>query len=117
MEEIKKAILKYIVGSPKALAIIFFSFISGNLWNFVVLSYLTKNDKAVKYLDTYYCKISLGIIWFAIVMYPLHCMKYGMKDVQLESVFNIIWQTLLFGLFFQGLITFLIIKIIKKNER
>jgi hypothetical protein len=114
MEELKKAIIKYIVSSPKALAVIFFSFISGNLWNFVVLSYLTKNTKAVKYLDTYYCKISLGIIWFAVIMYPLYCIKYGMTEVVLESVFSIIWQTLLIGLCIQGLVTLFIIKLIKK---
>lgn len=114
MEDIKKEILKYIVSTPKATAVVFFSFISGNLWNFVVMSYLTNNAKAVKYLDTYYCKVSLGIIWYSIIMYPLYCIKYGFTEVLLESVFNIIWQTLLIGLFIQGLVTLLIIKLIKK---
>ncbi|AWI24627.1 hypothetical protein HYN49_01265 [Flavobacterium pallidum] len=115
MKEVENAITKYILSSPKALALMFFSFISGNLWIFIILSYLTKNTtKAVKHLDTYYSKISLGIIWFSIIMYPLHCLKYGMTDVTLENVFNIVWQTLLISLFLQGIITILILKLIKQ---
>jgi len=114
MNEIKKTIFKYIVSSPKALAIIFFSFFSGNLWNFIILSYVTKNNtKAIKHLDTYYSKISLGLIWFAFVMYPIYCIKYGVSEVSLENVFNIVWQTILISLFFQGIFTLIILKITK----
>jgi hypothetical protein len=114
MSEIQKTIVKFIISSPKALAVIFFSFFSGNLWNFIILSYITKNNtKAIKHLDTNYSKISLGIIWFALIMYPIYCIKFGLTEVLLDNVFSIIWQTLLISMFFQAIFTLIIIKITK----
>ncbi|MDQ8005272.1 MAG: hypothetical protein REI64_10765 [Pedobacter sp.] len=114
-KSIQNEIVKYIIKTPIALAVIFFSFISGYVWLYIILSWLkgNTNNKAVKHLNSSISKTALGIMWFAVIMYPCYLLKFGISSVELPKVFEIVWQTILIGLFVQGIITFIIIRFVK----
>jgi len=112
---LQNEVFKYLLKTPKALAFVFFSFISGYIWLYLILVWLkgSTNNKATRHLDSGYAKTALGLLWFAIVMYPLYCIKFGFGTVELEKVYLLAWNTLLTGLFFQGIITIIIIRFLK----
>jgi hypothetical protein len=112
--EIEKKIIEFLVATPKALALIILSFFSGQLWFFVLITYFKSNAKGNKYLNNYYSKLAIGIIWFIIVNLPIHFIRIGF-EIDDNNIFLNFFYTIIYGFVLQGIIFTLIVAIKKEK--
>ena len=113
-EELQEKIISWLIATPKALGLLICSFLSGQLWFFIIITYLKENKKGNKYLKKFWAKLVLGVIWFAIIDLPIHFIRQGIEITE-SNIFANVFYTILYGFVIQGIISILIISL--KTEK
>ena len=97
-------IVEYLLVTPKALALVVSSFLSGQLWVFVLFSYYKKTSKGSAYLNNKYGKTALGACWFCCFLVPIYLLKFRTLKVEAENVFAVVLESILMGALIQALV-------------
>jgi len=113
-KELQEKVISWLIATPKALGLLVCSFLSGQLWFFIITTYLKENKKGNKYLKKFWAKLVLGVIWFAIINLPIHLIRQGIEITETNIFANILY-TILYGFVIQGVISILIISL--KTEK
>ena len=110
--EIIDVLIKFLLKTPKILALSIFSYLSGHLWMFIILTYFKKGTKGNKILNNMVGRLSLGFCWYALVLIPVYWLFVGDCFLEYENILRVITPTIVFGLAFQ-LVSFIIISQVK----
>lgn len=113
MEEIKKKIVEFLLQTPKALAVAVFSYLSGQVWLYVIFTYLRPNMKGKSILDNLGGKIGLGLLWHVVVLIPLYLAKHGWRDFDERLILALVVPLIVFALFGQ-MVIFVLLTLLKK---
>lgn len=113
-KEIDKKIIAYFLKTPKALVFIIFSFLSGQIWVFILITYFKAKTKGNNILTTRISKTVIGLFWFVLVDYPIHLIRNGLI-IDSENVFSNYVYAILYGLAIQAIIFIIIVS--KKKEK
>ena len=113
-EEIWKKVIDWLLTTPKALALLVFSFFSGHLWIFIITTYFKTSKKGNKYLKSIYGKIAVGVIWFTIIDLPIHLFRNG-NIIDINNIFDNILYAIMYGLILQGIVFGLIVTLKKEK--
>jgi hypothetical protein len=76
---IEQQLIDYLRQTPKAVAVLIFSFFSGQLWVFIIIAYLKKTTKGNKLLNSIHGKTALGLFWFTLVLIPIYYIREPLK--------------------------------------
>ena len=113
MSKVKEAVFEHIISTPMYIATLFFAFLSGHLWAYIVLVYFTKKERA---LLTNICgKTILGILWFSFILIPIYLVTYKNLIINQENLIKVMSSVILFSLVTQ-LIVFIIINLVKRGK-
>jgi hypothetical protein len=95
---ISEPVLEYLRQTPYALAVLVFSYFSGQLWTFLILGYLKKGTAGNRVLNSVAGKVSLGIAWFALVLVPIFYLSHESLRFTYDSILSVVIATLVAGL-------------------
>lgn len=113
-KKIKEFIVNFLLSSPKAIAVLFFSFFSGQVWAYLIITYFKSKTKGNTILNNKYTKIGVGLLWFVLISLPYNLCTSGLKiDFKIiieNSLVCILISTMLQAIIFGYLTTF-------KNEK
>jgi hypothetical protein len=84
-KKIKEFIINFLISTPKAIAILFFSFFSGQVWAYLIITYFKSKTKGNAILNNKYTKTGVGLLWFIIVAMPYNLYMHGAK-VNFENI-------------------------------
>jgi len=115
-EELNKKALEFLVKTPKAMLFCIFSFFSGQLWVFIIITYLKKTKKGNKYLDKFYSKLGIGSFWFLVISSPFYIQKYHVFNFDFLKFLDIFCNTLMLAVFLQLLVFILVISLAKERR-
>ncbi|MBE0395183.1 hypothetical protein ILP74_06800 [Citrobacter amalonaticus] len=111
--EIEKTILRYILATPQAIGFLFFSWLSGHLWAYVVFTYFQNKKHAKGFFDSKLGKTALGILWFTLIGAPFYCLKNKRLTVDYNLLLDLTYSIVMVSLFIQAVI-FIIITLKKR---
>lgn len=106
-------LLKLLAGSPLMLIAAALACCSGHLWSYIILSYFSKKER--KILESFYGRISLGLIWFALLYIPLHLLHFKKLLFDLESIIQILPNVIIVSLALQALLFIIINFLFRKR--
>lgn len=69
-KKIKEFIINFLLSSPKAIAVLFFSFFCGQVWAYLIITYFKSRTKGNAILNNKYTKIGVGLLWFILISLP-----------------------------------------------
>lgn len=113
-DELIDAIVSFLVSSPKALATIIFSWVSGHTWSYIIFTYFRNKEKSTDFFDGWIGKVSLGLLWFALVLLPINAIVNKSMQVDYESILNVAYTTILYAFVLQAVI-FILITVFKRG--
>ena len=100
----ERQIIDFLRKTPIAVAALFFSFISGHLWVFIIFSYCKKNKKGNSQLQSKVGRTAIGLAWFMFVMVPIYLLQYNNLKFNYTNLVDIVLPTLVLGFFFQVIV-------------
>jgi len=100
---VEDQIVEFLRRTPQAAAVLAISFLSGQLWAYLVLVRRT-SQKGTSLLKTIPAKTALGLLWFSFVLVPLYGVSCRSLVFHYEKILGLIVPTLVTGLFLQALI-------------
>lgn len=106
--EIQEKIISWLLATPKALAILAVSLISGQLWFFVIVTYCKTKSKGNIYLNNIYSKTAMGFLWFSLINLPIHLIRNGIYVTE-ENILSNYLYTILYGVVIQAMILIYIV--------
>ncbi len=98
---IQAKLLEYLIATPKAMAVLVASFISGNLWAFIITAFIRSKRKGNSALLTVAGRTSLGFGWFMVVFVPFYIIKYHEIAFEYSKILQISIPTVIIGIFIQ----------------
>ncbi len=102
--EVEGRIVDYLRRTPHAVAVLFFSFMSGQLWTFVIAAYCRRGTRGNKLLQSITGRTAAGLAWFAIVMVPVYALYNQRLDFDYANVLSLVVPTIVIGLSVQVVI-------------
>jgi threonine/homoserine efflux transporter RhtA len=88
---------------------------SGHLWAYMIFSYFSKKER--KILESFYGRTALGLIWFALIIIPVHLISNGNLLFELSSITNALPSVIIFGLATQAMIFIVVYYVCKRGVR
>lgn len=113
-DKVIETLTDFFVGSPKVLATLILSWVSGHTWSYIVFTYFRDKKISEGFFDTWLGKSSLGLLWFSIVLVPIYIISHGTLKIEYEKILEVIFSTLLYSYFLQAFI-FIIITIFRRG--
>lgn len=113
-DEAKEKIFEYVLNTPKALVTLVFSWLSGHLWVYIVLTYFKDGTKGKKFLDGHIGKTAIGLLWFSLIMIPTYYFSHSSLNIEYEKLLSSVFSTLLYGLALQAII-FILLTLFKRG--
>lgn len=104
-KKIKEFIINFFLSTPKTIAILFFSFFSGQVWSYLIITYFKTKTKGNSILNKPYTKIGVGLLWFTLISLPYNLCKNGTK-IQFENILENSLLCLLSAAMLQAIIFF-----------
>ncbi|KTC22065.1 hypothetical protein AO390_04005 [Pseudomonas marginalis ICMP 11289] len=98
--KIEEKILEYLLATPKALAILAASFVSGHLWIFVIKAY-RKRTKASHFVESKTGRTAVGLLWMAAVLFVIYVSRFRDLSFDYEKILIICIPTIIVSLFVQ----------------
>ena len=95
-------LLKVLASSPLMIVTVAIACGSGHLWAYIIFSHFSKKER--KILESFFGRISLGLIWFALVLIPTHYIYNGNLSFNLDSITSTLPNVIIFGLASQAII-------------
>lgn len=110
-EKIINAIISFLISSPLFIYLLFFSFISGYAWCFLITTYLKEKNKGNSFIKSISGNIVFGFLWFMLIHVPIYWIRFGLS-MNIESILDNCAYDIIYGLFLQAiiLISFLMFK-------
>lgn len=102
-EAVEDLAVDFFRSTPIALAALAISFLSGQLWVFVIFEYMHPSKKANKALDNAAAKAALGLLWFALVLVPFYYIQFDDLSLEYQNILQLTVPTLVLGLFAQAI--------------
>lgn len=115
IDEIEKTMLRYVLATPQAIGFLFFSWLSGHLWAYVVFTYFRNKKHAKGFFDSKTGKTALGALWFTLIGGPTYLWKHHTLFIEYGLLLDLIYSIILAALFLQALI-FIAITFIKRES-
>lgn len=112
VNQILVSFINLLTSSPYLLVPFILSFISGHMWSYIILSHFTKKER--KILCSKVSRISLGLLWLALVLIFTYAITYRTFEVNIDNLKNIIFTALIISFALQAIIL-AIITICKKG--
>lgn len=100
------ALLQFLTSSPYIICIVALSYISGHLWVYIILSYFSKKERKILY--SLFGKLSLGLMWFAVVLIPAYIVRFRSVNIIVEQLLEISITVLVIALALQLIALFVI---------
>lgn len=113
-DKIIDTIVDFVVGSPKVLATIVLSWVSGHTWSYIVFTYFRDKENSKDFFDGWLGKAALGLLWFSIILAPVYYLTHGSLQIEYEKILDVVFSTILYSYFFQALI-FMTITVFKRG--
>ena len=113
-KEVGTQVVNYLARTPQAVAYLFCSFMSGQLWAFIILASYKKSIRGDKYLQTIAGRTALGFAWFVVVLVPLYFWRYQTLNCHYTKLVNLVVPTVVLGLFLQVVIFGLFVRFGKR---
>ena len=113
-KEIGKKVLEWLLATPKALAILICSFLSGQMWFFIIVTYLKTTNKGNTYINNKVAKTVMGLLWFSMINLPIHLLRHG-AEISYDNIFSSYLYTLLYGFVLQAIIVILVVSFKKEK--
>lgn len=104
--DIITAFIRIIINSPPLLVLSVTAYISGHLWAYIILTYVSKKER--KILCSLLGRISCGVAWFALIAIPVSIVTYCNLLFTIDRIISISITTTIFSLALQSLILILI---------
>lgn len=115
-DQVAAAIIGWVVKTPAALSTLFFSYISGHMWSYIIFTYIRKRKHEKGFFDNTKGRVSLGLAWHALIAVPLYLIYFGNFKISYENYIEIAYDVIIIALAIQALI-FATVTIFKKGER
>lgn len=113
-EDISSEAITWILATPKALAFLICSYLSGQLWVFIIYGYLRSSRKGHKDIDNWRAKTALGALWFVPFLITVYLYKFGIQPLNEVRILASVLETILIGAFAQLIVIIIIIATEKK---
>ena len=100
-KSIEKEVLEYLRETPKAMAVVVASFLSGHLWVFVITTFVrskTKNNKLILSLTG---RTAIGLFWLTSTLVPIYRLNFGDFAFEYDRILQVAIPTTVTGLFVQ----------------
>jgi asparagine N-glycosylation enzyme membrane subunit Stt3 len=107
-DEIEKTLIAYLVKTPKALALAVFSYLSGQLWLYLIFAHFRTTGKGKSLLDNFAGKMGLGVLWHGVVLVPLYLIQNGATAFDHEKIFALTVPVIVFALVAQTLVLIIV---------
>lgn len=102
-----------IISSPYLLIPFVCSYFFGYLWSYIILSYFSKKER--KILCNIVGRISLGLLWLALVLFFTYTITYGSLEFNIDNLKNIIYTAVIISGAIQAVVFAAIITLYKKG--
>lgn len=112
--DIITAIIRLLVGSPPLLIMFASAYLSGHMWTYLILSYVSKKERKILY--SLIGRVSIGITWFAFVAIPVSLIIYKNVLFSVERLVSISITTTVFSLASQAILLF-VINVIAREKK
>ncbi|MCK8095522.1 hypothetical protein [Pseudoalteromonas sp. 1CM17D] len=113
-DKIIDTVVDFFVSSPKVLATIVLSWVSGHTWSYIVFTYFRDKKNSIGFFDSWIGKAALGLLWFSIILAPVYYLTHGSLLIEYEKILDVIFSTILYSYFLQAII-FITITIFKRG--
>ena len=79
LQQFFESATKIITDSPNVVITLLLSWLSGYLWQYLILEYKTNKNKTNNNSNRYERveRLAYGITWYALLFLPIHLIKYG----------------------------------------
>jgi hypothetical protein len=111
--KIGEKLVELIISIPQLLIACGVSFLSGNVWLWLIYTYFKKSNKGVTYLKSGWAKMGLGMLWNTLFLIPSYFIKFGFNTNVDGKILSIIGFTLLIASGMQAFATLLVIQLKK----
>ncbi len=113
-DELIDAVVGFFVSSPKVLATIILSWVSGHTWSYIVFTYFRDKSTSVGFFDTWMGKVALGLLWFSLILMPINYFVNDTLAIEYENVLKVLFSTVLYSFVLQA-IAFITITLFKRG--
>ncbi|EGR1045481.1 hypothetical protein EFU54_17695 [Vibrio cholerae] len=113
-DEIVQTVITFLVGSPKVLATLILSWVSGHTWSYIVFTYFRDKTKSEGFFDSWMGKMALGLLWFSLIMLPIYYLFHNSLSIEYDKVLLVIFSTVLYSYVVQAII-FIAITLFKRG--
>ncbi|OEE34435.1 hypothetical protein A1QO_07915 [Vibrio genomosp. F10 str. ZF-129] len=113
-DEIIQTVITFLVGSPKVLATLVLSWISGHMWSYIVFTYFREKNKSEGFFDGWLGKTALGLFWFSLIMLPIYYLVHASFTIEYENILSVLITTILYSYVVQAII-FIAITLFKRG--
>lgn len=107
----REQVVQFLRRTPESVAVLFISYLSGQLWAFILLAYVRSSTRANKLVDNLPAKTALGLVWFSFVLVPLHLFRNGAVGFAVNGLLDLVVPTLVIGLFLQAIVFAIVAKL------
>lgn len=107
------ALLQLLTSSPYIICTVALSYFSGHLWAYIILSYLSKKERKILY--SLFGKLSLGLMWFALVLIPIYLVRFKSVNIIGEQLLEILITVLAIAFALQLIILFVVFFLHRKG--
>lgn len=113
-DEIVQTVITFILGSPKVLATLVLSWVSGHTWSYIVFTYFRDKAKSEGFFDGWMGKTALGLLWFSLIMLPIYYLVHDSLTIKYDNVLSVIFSTILYSYVVQAIV-FIAITLFKRG--
>ncbi len=113
-DEIVQSVVNFIIGSPKVLATLVLSWVSGHTWSYIVFTYFRDKKNSTGFFDGWMGKVALGLLWFSLVLLPIYAIVHGSFSIEYDKVLDVVFSTILYSYVLQAVI-FIAITLFKRG--
>ncbi len=114
--ELKKRALEYLMKTPNAMLFCFCSFFSGQLWVFLITTYLKRTQKGNSYLNKFYSKLGIGGFWLVVFNSPFYFNKHKTYNFDFLIFLDVFCNTLMIAVFVQLLVFIAVTAFFKERK-
>ena len=100
-KSIEKNVIDYLRETPKAMAVIVASFLSGHLWVFVITAFVRSKTKGNGMMQSVTGRTAIGLFWLTGILVPVYRMKFGDFAFEYDRILQAAIPTTVTGLFVQ----------------
>ncbi len=97
-------VLDYLRQTPKAVAVLVVSYLSGHLWVFIITAFFRSRTRGDQLLKSVTGRTAVGLLWFASLLVPIYLLRFGGLHFEYANILELTVPTLVAGLFFQLLV-------------